>query len=224
MLRTRRAIQNRVLGIIDTGAPNHWVEANVLPIIASDGSIRRVLLTMVDVSERHWLEARLEQLSVRDPLTGAFNRRRTLHLLDEECHRSLRYGTPTTIALIDIDRFREFNETYGRATGDRLLTSVAHRIREVLREIDIVGRYGGGEFMLILPNVHLDDAMIPLERIRARIEAENFGSPGRNITISGGITECAGDTATALIERAHALLIQAKEAGRNRLCQDVEIF
>ena len=224
VLRTGRAIQSRVFGINDAGTPKHWITATVLPVMADDGSIRRVLLTMTDISERHWLEAKLEQLSVRDPLTNAFNRRHALHLLDEECHRSRRYGTPSTIALIDIDRFSEINDTYGRAIGDLVLSNVAHRIREALREIDIVGRYGGGEFLLILPNVHLDEAMIPLERIRAQIEEEDFGKSGLRVTISGGITECAGDTSAALTERAHTLLLQAKEAGRNRLCQDVDIF
>lgn len=224
VLRTGRAIQSRVLGINDAGAPHRWIDANVLPVLGSDGKIRRVLLTMSDISERHWLEAKLEQLSVRDPLTDAFNRRHTLRLLEEECHRSRRYGTPSTIALISIDGFREINDACGRATGDHLLHSVAHLIREVLREIDIVGRYGGGEFLLILPNVHLDGALIPLERIRARIETEDFGSAGLHVTISGGVTECAGETSVALTENAHALLQQATEAGRNRLCHDLDIF
>lgn len=224
VLRTRRAIQDRVLGVNDAGTASRWVNANVLPVLAGDGSIRRVLLTLSDISERNWLEAKIEQLSIRDPLTDAFNRHHTLQLLDDECQRSARYGTPSTIALIDIDRFREINDTYGRAAGDRLLGRVAQRIREALREIDIVGRYGGGEFLLILPNVHLDGAMVPLERIRAQIESEDFGSAGLSITVSGGVTECAGDKSTALIERAQTLLGQAKEAGRNRLCQDVDIF
>jgi diguanylate cyclase (GGDEF)-like protein len=225
VLRSRCAIHNRVLGVNDAGAPSRWVNANVLPVFADDGSIRRVLLSMSDVSERRWLEAKLEQLSVRDPLTDAFNRRHTLYLLDEECQRARRYGTPSTIALIDIDRFREINETHGRAMGDRVLSGVARRIREALRGIDIVGRYGGGEFLLILPNVHLDGAMIPLERIRAQIASEVFDNlAGVTITISGGVTECAGDTTAALTGRAHALLLQAKDAGRNQLCQDVEIF
>jgi diguanylate cyclase (GGDEF)-like protein len=224
VLRTRHAIQNRILGVNDAGTASRRINANVLPVFAGDGSIRRVLLTLSDISEQHWLEAKLEQLSIRDPLTDAFNRRHTMHLLDEECQRSQRYGTPSTIALIDIDRFREINDTYGRGTGDHLLSRVAHRIREALREIDIVGRYSGGEFLLILPNVHLDAAMVPLERIRAQIENEDFGSAGLSITISGGVTECAGDTSTALTERAQTLLLQAKEAGRNRLCQDVDIF
>lgn len=224
VLRTRRVIQNCIFGVNDGGTASRWVNANALPVLAEDGSIRRVLLTLTDISERHWLEARLEQLSVRDPLTNAFNRRHTLHLLDEECRRSRRYGTPSTIALINIDRFSEINDTYGRAAGDRLLIGIAQRIHEALREIDIVGRYGGGEFLLILPNVHLDGAMIPLERIRAQIEREDFGSAGLSVTVSGGVTECAGDTSVALTERARTLLHQAREAGNNRLCHDVDIF
>lgn len=224
VLRTGRAIQSHVLGVNDAGTPQRWVDANVLPILANDGSVRRVLLTMSDVSERHWLEAKLEQLSIRDPLTDVFNRRHTLRLLDEECRRSQRYGTPATIALVDIDRFDEVNNTFGRAAGDRLLNSVAHRLREALRDIDIVGRYGGGEFLLILPNVRLDAALIPLERIRAQIERDDFDSPGLSITISGGVTECAGDTSAALTERAQALLLQAKETGRNQFCRDTDIF
>lgn len=224
VLSTGRTIQKRVLGINDAGAANRWVETSTLPVFSVDGQIRRVLLTLSDISQQHWLEAQLEQLSIRDPLTDAFNRRHTLRLLDEECQRPRRYGTPSTLALINIDRFREANETYGRTTGDHLLCSVAHRIREALRGIDIVGRNDGGEFLLILPNVHLDAAMVPLERIRAQIEHEDFGSPGLSITISGGVTECAGDTSTVLIERARTLLLQAREAGHNRLCQDVDIF
>ena len=224
VLRTGVPIQNCIYGINDAGTANRWINANLLPVLSSDGSIRRVLMTMTDISEIHWLEARLEQLSVRDPLTDAFNQRHTLRLLDEECHRSRRYGTPSTIALIDIDGLGRINTTHGRATGDRLLASIASRLRDALREIDVVGYHGNGQFLLILPNVQLDGAMIPLERIRAGIETDDFGNPGLNVTISGGVTECAGDTPIALIERAHDLLLQAKTAGRNWLCQDESLF
>lgn len=224
VLRTGRAIESCRLGLIDAGAPHRWVDAAALPILADDGSIRCVLLTLSDLSEQQWLEARLEQLSIHEPLTDAFNRRHTQHLLDQECERSQRYGTPTTIALIDIDYYQEIKDTDGQATGERILGSVAHLIREALRKIDIIGCSDGGEFLLILPNVHLDGAMIPLERIRAQIAGQDFGYPGRHITISGGVTECAGDSSAEITERAQELLRQAKEAGRNRLCQDIDIF
>jgi diguanylate cyclase (GGDEF)-like protein len=224
VLRAGRAIQNRILGVNDAGAPSRWVNANVLPLLNVDGSVRRVLLTMSDVSERRWLDAKLEQLSLRDPLTDTFNRRHTLYLLDEECERARRYGTPTTIALLEVDHLSEINKTSGLAAGDSVLNEVALQICKALRGIDIVGRYGDGEFLLILPNVRIEGAMIPLERIRAQIEAENLGSTGLSVTISGGVTECAGDTSEALIARAQALLLVAKEAGRNHLCQDTEIF
>lgn len=224
VLRTGLAIQSRTLGVNDAGSANRWVNANILPVLADDGSIRRVLMTMADVSERHWLEAKLEQLSVRDPLTDAYNQRHTLRLLEDECHRSRRYGTPSTIALIDIDRFREINSTCGQTAGDNALRTVARLLRDRLREIDVVGRYGGGQFLLILPNVHLDGALVPLERIRTQIETTDFGNAGLNVTISGGVTECAGDTPAALVERAQGLLTQAKDAGRNRLLHDLDIF
>lgn len=87
VLSTGRTIQKRVLGINDAGAANRWVETSTLPVFSVDGQIRRVLLTLSDISQQHWLEAQLEQLSIRDPLTDAFNRRHTLRLLDEECQR-----------------------------------------------------------------------------------------------------------------------------------------
>lgn len=223
-LASRQPVHERIIGIDRGSAPPTWFKASALPIAGADGNLRRVLLTLLDVSAQRQLAAEVERLTTTDPLTGLSNQAHIVGLLENEIHRAQRYGTPFALAQIDIDQFLPFCEAHGPKTGDQVLADFGRLLRNSIREIDMVGRIGNDEFLLILPNVRLTDAMIGLERIRALIEAHEFADTRFKLTISGGVTEYTGESAALLIERSRLLLLQARGSGRNRLCLDTEIF
>lgn len=223
-LASLRPVHDRIVGIDKRGARPTWLKASALPIPGADGGVRRVLLTLLDVSEQKQLEVEVERLTTTDPLTGTSNQAHIVGLLENEIHRAQRYGTPFALAQVDIDQFLPFCETHGPKTGDRVLADFGKLLRDTIREIDMVGRIGNDEFLLILPNVNLTDAMVGLERLRALIEGHDFSDTRYRLTISGGVTEYTGESAAMLIERTRLLLLQARGSGRNRLCLDTEIF
>jgi diguanylate cyclase (GGDEF)-like protein len=193
-------------------------------VLSDEGAVRRVLVTLTDISEMRFLQSEVEQLSIRDPLTGVFNQPHILHLLENEIHRARRYGTPFTLAQIDIDRFRAFCTEHGQATGDSVLQRMGSLLCESMREIDIAGRIGIDDFLLILPNIALKDAMVGLERLRGLIETLTFTDKFLRVTVSGGMAEYSGENAEAMIERCQSLVMQARESGRNRFCMDTDIL
>jgi diguanylate cyclase (GGDEF)-like protein len=223
-LRSGQPVATRLVGVDRGAAQTSWFKADAVPVLAADGSIRRVLLTLQDVSRERQLASELEKLSVTDPLTGLSTEAHIVQLLENEIHRARRYGTPFALAQIDIDQFLPFCQTHGQPAGDRVLAEFGQLLRRSIREIDMAGRNGIDEFLLILPNVSLNDAMVGLERIRVLIETHDFSDTRLKVTISGGITEYTGENAATLIERSRSLLLHARESGRNRLCLDLEIF
>ena len=229
-LRTGDAVLDRVLALMDgVGDQSEddesiWLSVNALPMLSADGSVRRVLLTLTDISEMRFLQNEVEQLSIRDPLTGVFNQPHVLHLLENEIHRARRYGTPFTLAQIDIDCFRAFCTEHGQATGDAVLARIGDLLCNSLREIDIAGRIGIDDYLLILPNIRLKDALVGLERLRGLIETQTFTEKFLRVTISGGAVEYAGENADAMIERCQSLVLNARQSGRNRFCMDLEIL
>lgn len=224
VMANAEAQRGRIIGLARTDGLPVWLRADALPVLADDDSLRCVLLTLSDLGEHKTMQAEIERLSIHDPLTGVFNQRHVMFLLENEIHRARRYGTPFTLAQVDIDLFLPFCAEHGQHAGDRVLASIGTLFNEGMREIDIAGRIGNDEFLLVLPNVRLHDAMIGLERLRCLIENHTFNDAGLKLTISGGITEYTGENSTALIERSKILLLHAREAGRNRYCMDADIF
>jgi diguanylate cyclase (GGDEF)-like protein len=167
--------------------------------------------------------ARLEQLAVTDPLTGLTNRRRMDTLLDSEWRRAARPKHPLSVAMIDIDHFKGYNDHYGHLGGDRCLTTVAETVAASVRSTDYVARYGGEEFCIILPETPLADALVVAERVRAAVEAlrePHALSPQGIVTVSIGVA--AGlpgpnGTVDTLLKLADESLYDAKRAGRNRV-------
>jgi len=224
VLRTSRPVLERIMALSNGEAHTTWLSVNALPVFSVNGSVRRVLLTLTDINAERNLHNEVKQLSIRDPLTGVFNQRYVMHLLENEIHRARRYGTPFTLAHVDVDRYIPLCAEHGQRSGDRVLAGIGKLVSNSLREIDIAGRIGEDDFLLVLPNVSLKDAMVGLERLRVLIEAHEFASAGLKVTISGGITEYTGENSAALIERSKSLLINAREAGRNRFCLDTDIL
>jgi diguanylate cyclase len=163
---------------------------------------------------------RIEELAELDELTGAFNRRCIMRMLDEEIARSVRNGSPCSIALIDLDWFKRINDAFGHPIGDEVLRTFAITMFANIRSIDRFGRYGGEEFLLILPDMPPEGAERALERLRAIIADLDWSafSPGMKVTISGGVaTFRPNETPDTLLARADRALYAAKARGRNRI-------
>ena len=163
---------------------------------------------------------RIEELAELDELTGSFNRRCIMRMLDEEIARAHRSKTPCSIALIDLDWFKRINDAYGHPTGDEVLRTFAITIFANIRNIDRFGRYGGEEFLLVLPDTPGDGAARILDRLRAIVADLDWSafSPGMQVTISAGVaTLRADETEDTFLARADNALYAAKARGRNRV-------
>lgn len=163
----------------------------------------------------------LEVLLVTDPLTGIWNRRHLMETLESETHRATRSKSPFAILMVDVDRFKKFNDTHGHIAGDEALKVVAGVLQEATREIDHVARYGGEEFLVVLPDTDIDGAIKAAERIRERLAERSVavGEQAATLTVSTGVAEfpADGDSPEALIASADAALYQAKRRGRDRV-------
>jgi len=166
---------------------------------------------------------RIENLSITDELTGLYNYRYFQERLSEEFKRVRRSERPFSIILIDIDHFKNINDTYGHKQGDKVLSELAEIIKFGLRDFDIAARYGGEEFALLLPDTDLSESVIVAERTRKRIQNHGFSKNDIHfkVTISLGVmTYHYGDKINQdrLLEEADRLLYKAKKSGRNRVC------
>jgi diguanylate cyclase (GGDEF)-like protein len=163
---------------------------------------------------------RIEELAELDELTGSFNRRCILQTLEEEIIRARRSNMPCAVALIDLDWFKRINDRFGHPAGDEALRAFAITVFANIRGIDKFGRYGGEEFLLILPETSDGAALRTVDRLRGIVAALDWSaiSQDMSVTMSAGLTTLrAGDTADSILARADQLLYQAKDMGRNRV-------
>jgi diguanylate cyclase (GGDEF)-like protein len=167
---------------------------------------------------------RLRWLAASDPITGMMNRGFFDERLEEESLRARRYQRPLSILMIDIDHFKQFNDSYGHASGDAALRLAADAIHHTLRRTDLIGRYGGEEFIVAMPETLISAATTKAEALRqaitmARLETGGRKSGASAITVSIGVAQWPddGSDARAVIEAADRRLYQAKQAGRNRV-------
>lgn len=161
------------------------------------------------------LVSRLEKEAETDFLTGFFNKRIIRNILVNELERTIRYGIPLTVIFLDIDNFKTYNDTFGHVAGDVVLQKTADIIKNSIRTVDIAGRFGGEEFVIILPGTKEEGAVAVAERIRKSIETYPF--PHRKVTASLGIALAKNsDSVDSLLEKADQALYQAKRQGKNR--------
>ena len=163
---------------------------------------------------------RIEELAEVDELTGAFNRRCIMRMLEEEISRAHRLNAPCAIALIDLDWFKRINDAYGHPTGDEVLRTFAITMFANVRAIDRFGRYGGEEFLLVLPDTAQQSAVGMLDRLRAIIAELEWSafSAGMSVTMSAGVTVLrANENSDNVLARADSALYAAKAQGRNRI-------
>lgn len=159
----------------------------------------------------------LEKQASTDPLTGIFNRMKFSTVLGGELKRAQRYGTPLAVILLDIDKFKSINDTYGHLDGDNVLKALTRLLAANIRTSDTLARWGGEEFILLAPGSDLDSARLLAEKLRLAVAEYNFPIP-RSVTSSFGVASYQpGDTELALTNRADQALYRAKEQGRNRV-------
>jgi diguanylate cyclase (GGDEF)-like protein len=163
---------------------------------------------------------RVQQLAYLDGLTGIFNRRFFELRIAEEIERARRFGAGMAVIMVDIDQFKRLNDEYGHLLGDEVLRQVSSVFHQQLRKIDVVCRYGGEEFAILLSQTNAQHALAVAEKLRRLIETWQFPGVPRSVTISAGVASCPdhGNTRDELVKSADAGLYAAKQAGRNRVC------
>lgn len=176
------------------------------------------------IKKINFMYSHTRYLSLTDALTGLYNRRHFDNSVEREFLRSKRYGGDFTLAIIDIDFFKKINDTYGHLCGDYVLKEVAYLILDNFRKTDIVFRYGGEEFVVILTETSSASALIPMERLRKTIESYDFRYQNTHIkvTISAGAASNSSETVNEILQNADKALYEAKSSGRNRVifCND----
>lgn len=183
-----------------------------------------------DIAERNLLTNKLRELATTDELTSICNRREANRLLKQETLRFRRYGNPVAVLLLDIDYFKSVNDTYGHQIGDEVLKWVAEKLCDSVRTVDTAARFGGEEFIVILPETESKDAFNIAERARQSIaekpfvlEQENAETINISVTVSIGVAAAENtDSEEEIIEAADEALYQAKHAGRNRVVMSGE--
>lgn len=191
----------------------------------NESSLRRAVHNATEIArlrrELFAKERELEKLAAEDELTGLFNRRYFIQRLEQELARSHRYGTTCSLLMIDVDHFKQVNDTYGHSVGDQVLVTVGEILRSCLRSTDLAARYGGEEFCVLAANTDLEGGKLFAERIRRLLAERCFTPPGKppfSITCSIGVAEVRpGVTAKQLIDRADEAMYEAKRQGRNRV-------
>jgi len=172
--------------------------------------------------KRALLYRKVQELAIKDGLTEVSSRRYFMERFSEELQRSSKFKYKFSLLMIDIDHFKKYNDHYGHFVGDAILKEVSRTIRENVRQIDLVGRYGGEEFVVILPDTDRDGAVLAAERIRQAIQAKKTKVYDEylEVTISIGLSVFPEDSKEVepLIEDADIALYKAKELGRNKVC------
>ncbi len=193
---------------------------SMAPVREDDGNIEGILITVQDVTESAFMERSLKTMNLMDSLTGIYNRRHMDKRLTEEFIRHKRYDRSMTLIMIDIDHFKNINDTYGHQFGDKVLKKISEVCSSRMRGGDILSRYGGEEFCSILPETDIKGARALAERLREKVAESpvlfDDGTPV-HVTISLGIAELTGRTRTTddLVRHADTALYESKQNGRN---------
>jgi diguanylate cyclase (GGDEF)-like protein len=195
------------------------------------GDSGHVLVAHGNITERKMLELELARMAQTDVLTGLNNRRHFIQLSETELSRTSRHGGPLSVVMLDIDHFKHINDTHGHQIGDTVIQMLAGICREQLRDLDVIGRLGGEEFAVTMPNADHAQAMVVAERLRQAIEAASLQLPQGllvRFTVSIGVTtqpnglHHGATKLDTLLDQADQALYRAKNNGRNQVCGFLE--
>jgi diguanylate cyclase (GGDEF)-like protein/PAS domain S-box-containing protein len=219
-LERRKSVRAQLLNYTKMGA-EYWVDLQILPLRDAAGEVTHFASIERDITEQKSLEARLTEYATVDELTGAFNRRYLFEAGAAECVRGSRHQRSFSLLMLDLDDFKDVNDTLGHSTGDEILRCFVRTCRAQLRASDTLGRIGGEEFAIVAPETPIEGGRQVAERIRADCEAARLlvdGQPVR-ITVSIGVAEFEGseDDFAAVMKRGDRALYRAKRSGRNRV-------
>lgn len=198
-------------------------ELQVIPHVDEEGNVVEILGVTRDISDRRLYEQELRRMAVTDPLTGVWNRRHGEALLTAAMAEARRTGRQLSVLMLDIDHFKNINDTLGHEAGDRVLSQITALIETFLRDDDVLCRWGGEEFVLVLRDLDLASAFVVAETLRGKVEESLF--TGAAVTVSLGLASLdAHDTLAGLLDRADQALYDAKGAGRNTVASRGEPF
>ncbi|GAV24566.1 REC domain-containing diguanylate cyclase [Carboxydothermus islandicus] len=198
----------------------HRVDGSQLPVLKIVKRLKiksgeKLIETFIDLTERKKLEEQLYRLSITDYLTQAYNRRYFTEMLEREIERAKRTKMPFALIMLDIDHFKNVNDRFGHAAGDLVLKSLVNLIKNRIRQTDCLARWGGEEFVILLPDTPVEKAAGLAEELREQLSMLEIPGVGR-VTASFGVTGyCPGDTLDTLLMRADQMLYAAKASGRN---------
>jgi diguanylate cyclase (GGDEF)-like protein/PAS domain S-box-containing protein len=195
----------------------YYEEEIITPIMDDNHTIQHFVATSQDITERVHMEKKLQKLATIDNLTGIYNRHKSNEEIDIEISRDRRYNGVFALAMFDIDHFKHINDTYGHDVGDYVLKEFSTLISKHIRDSDRFGRWGGEEFILLLPHLNNKEAMSVAQKLR-KIVANYAFKDIPQVTTSVGITiYTPGDTKESLLKRVDHALYKAKKAGRNKV-------
>lgn len=213
---------------ITSSSDHMYQNITILPIASDNGNVDRICILVYDMTDQAMSKERVEKLNDElkvisrvDGLTGLFNRRYWQERFEREFKLTFRNKKPISVLMLDIDHFKKVNDTHGHQAGDKVIQALAMLIRKATRETDISGRYGGEEFVVLLPDTNTETAQIVGERIRKVAERYivKHEHTDINVTISAGIAEFNSQYTRPLmwLEAADQALYRAKESGRNQV-------
>lgn len=195
----------------DKDGTHFWVEQTVSPLKGTRGDLKGYASILFDITEKK----EVKKQALTDFLTSLPNRRCLNEFLEREFELSKRYGTIFSVFILDIDFFKNINDTYGHIFGDKVLQEIANIMLKHIRNTDMIGRFGGEEFLAVLPYTEIQGAIITAENFRQEIEEFDFGC---KVTASFGVTSYVeGDDIKSLLKRADEALYSAKKRGRNNV-------
>jgi diguanylate cyclase (GGDEF)-like protein len=225
VLRRIQSISRFIPTIVITGLGSEAVAVEIMKsgakdyVIKSGEYYKALHITIDQVMEKHkfemlniQLQQQLEERANKDFLTGVYNRHRFTELLDHEIVSAQRYKRPISIAMIDIDKFKEINDKFGHKMGDFALVCISDTLKAQLRSTDIIGRYGGDEFVVVMPETDQEKAQATFDRIQAALDTFNKkGQFPTELSLSVGISS-SNETYESLVENADALMYQHKQS------------
>lgn len=219
-LREGTSLRTEILKYNKAGQPR-WLDINLMPLRDPEGVITHYACIERDLTRYKKIQRQLAQMAMFDSLTGALNRPAFFQHAEKEFSRAKRYHRPLSVIMLDIDHFKRINDQYGHQAGDHVLKIFVEACEEITRETDLLGRIGGEEFVLLLPDTPLNSAYYLAERLRERINKYPYlaGDMLIEVTASLGVAEvqAGDDNFKALLHRADEALYEAKHSGRNRV-------